>query len=397
MIAFFDCFSGISGDMTLGAFVDLGVPVNYLIDALAKMPLSGFSITESRVMRHGIAAKDICVTADESTSSRDYALISKLIGDSPLSDAVKRLSLAVFEKIAVAEAAIHNCPKDHVHFHEVGGIDALVDIVGTALCAEYLGIERFIGSPIPLGCGFVKAGHGVLPVPAPATLEIIKGIPVCASDIGYELVTPTGAAILVTLCSQFQKWPTMKIHKIGYGAGKRDLPSQPNVLRIVLGEGTAQEGIRETHEVVVIETCIDDMNPEIYGYLMESLFSDGVLDVFWTPVYMKKNRPGTLVTVLCTEETKQQAIHRILTETSTSGVRVYEVARHTLVREKQSIQTRFGPVDVKKIIAPGGKIRWTPEYEACRTIAVQQKIPLHEVYQMVEAAFPILDKGDAKL
>jgi pyridinium-3,5-bisthiocarboxylic acid mononucleotide nickel chelatase len=382
-IAYIDCFSGISGDMTLGAFVDLGVPIAYLVEKLRGMPLTGFSITGSKVKRHGISATDILVQADDKGVSRDYAAISAMITQSPLPERVKKISHQIFEKLAIAEAAIHDCPIEKVHFHEVGGIDAIVDIVGTALCVEYLGIQNLIGAPVPLGRGFVRSQHGILPVPAPATLELLKHIPVCGSEISQELVTPTGAAILASLCSGFQELPVMVVEKIGYGAGKRELESRPNLLRIVMGKESAFPNMRQQDDVVTIETCIDDMNSEIFGYVMERLFADGALDVFWTPIYMKKNRPGTLVTVLCPGTLKEKLIHRLLNETTSAGVRSYPVQRHTLHREQVSVETQLGPVIVKRIIGPDGNIRLAPEFEACKRIALEKDMPLREVYDRV--------------
>lgn len=394
-IAYMDCFSGISGDMTLGAFVDLGVPVSHLLENLRGIPLTGFSITAGRVGRHGISATDILVTAADQSVSRDYAAIAELITESPLSERVKGISLGIFEKIAIAEAHIHDCPLERVHFHEVGGIDAIVDIVGTAICVEFLGLEKIIGAPVPLGRGFVASRHGILPVPAPATLAILKHIPVYGSEVSRELVTPTGAAILAGLCSRFQGFPEMVVERIGYGAGKHDLETGPNLLRIIIGREQAASPVRPEDDVVVVETCIDDMNPEIFGYVMERLFADGALDVFWTPVHMKKNRPGTLATVLCPGALKEKLIHRLLKETSTAGVRSYPVRRHTLHRERISVETRLGPVTVKRIVGPDGDVRMTPEYEDCKAIALENDIPLREVYDMVQLFFPGLDKARA--
>lgn len=386
-IAYIDCFSGISGDMTLGAFVDLGVPLPYLVENLRGMPLTGFSITAGKVKRHGIAATDILVAVDEGSISRNYAAILEIITQSPLSERVKKISLSAFEKIAVAEAGIHDCQLEKVHFHELGGMDAIVDIVGTALCVEFLGLQQIIGARVPLGRGFVTSQHGILPVPAPATLSILKHIPVRGSDTSLELVTPTGAAILASLCCRFQDFPEMVVERIGYGAGKRDLETMPNLLRIVIGSEPAADHVRREDHVVIVETCIDDMNPEIFGYVMERLFADGALDVFWTPIYMKKNRPGTLVTIVCSVVLKEKLIHRLFMETSTIGVRSFAVQRHTLNREQISVETQFGPVTVKRIIGPDGDVRWAPEYEACKTIALQNDMPLKAVYEGVRLFF----------
>ena len=258
MIAYFDCFSGISGDMTLGAFIDLGVPVKWLKESLEKIPLSGFDLSVATVSRNGIQAKRVDVRVVDDVKSRDYAEIISIIENSYLSLNIKQKSLDIFEKIADAESAIHGCPKENVHFHEVGGVDALVDIVGTALCVDYLGISRVVSSMIPLGRGFVSCQHGTLPVPAPATLGILKGVPVYGTQIPQELVTPTGAAIIVALAESFEEIPEMIIDKAGYGAGKRELEPMPNLLRIITGKAFTHQ--KDT--ITVVETCIDDMNPE---------------------------------------------------------------------------------------------------------------------------------------
>lgn len=382
-IAYFDCFSGISGDMVLGAFVDLGVPVAVLTENLRRLPLPGFHIEASRVSRHGIGATDIRVVCDEAAPSRNYAVISDLIRTSPLSDRVKGMSLAVFDNIADAESIIHGCSKADVHFHEVGGIDAMVDIVGAALCIEHLNLHKIIGSRVPLGRGFVTARHGTLPLPAPATLAILKKVPVFGVSLDTELVTPTGAAILATFCDGFGEFPEMRVHQVGYGAGKKELDAQPNLLRVVVGEEFGEDKCRREDHVVVLETEIDDMNPEIYGYLMERLFDDGALDVFWTPVQMKKNRPGTLVSVLCPDPLKQAMIARILSETTSTGVRSYPVERHILPRDIVTRETPFGPVRFKRIIESDGKRRWVPEFEDCKKIALEKKMPIRAIYEQL--------------
>lgn len=377
MIAFFDCFSGISGDMTLGAFVDLGVPVDWLEETLKKNLLTDFDLSVTAISKMGIAAKKINVIA-RCNEQRDYATIRDMITVSSLQDAVKTLSLQMFEKLATAESKIHKCPKEHVHFHEVGGVDAIVDIIGTALCIDFLGIRKVFASKIPIGTGFVNCSHGKLPVPAPATVEILKNIPVYGTDVPFEMVTPTGAVIVSTLAESFGNMPDMLVSKIGYGSGTRDLDSRPNLLRIFLGKPAP---VSET--VVMIETCIDDMNPEVYGFLMDRLFADGVLDVYLVPVFMKKNRPGTLLQVLCPHHEKEAVIHRILTETTTLGVRFYDVERRLLDRETVTLETDYGPVEAKKVISPDGCSRIVPEYEVCRTIAEKNNIPIRTVYDKI--------------
>jgi uncharacterized protein (TIGR00299 family) protein len=377
MIAHFDCFSGISGDMTLGAFVDLGVPVDWLEETLKTNLLTDFDLVVTATSKMGIAAKKIDVIAKDQTA-RNYAVIREMIDSSSLQRPVKALSLKMFEKLAKAESKIHGCPMDHVHFHEVGGVDAIVDIVGTALCVDFLGLKKVSASKIPTGNGFVNCSHGKLPVPAPATIEILKNIPVVGTDVPFELVTPTGAVIVSTLAESFGKMPDMLVSKIGYGSGTRDLDSRPNLLRIFIGKSAF---VSDT--VVMIETAIDDMNPEIYGFLMERLFEDGALDVNLVPVFMKKNRPGTLLQVLCHHKEKESIINRILTETTTLGVRFYDVERRLLDREAVTLETEYGPVSAKKVISPDGCIRIVPEYAVCRMIAAKNNIPIRTVYKKI--------------
>ena len=387
MLAYFDCFSGISGDMTLGAFIDLGVPVEWLKDSIRKIPLTGFDLSATSIARNGIQAKRVLVQIQDGVKARDYAEIKTLIKNSPFSADVKDRSLGIFERLAEAEAGIHRCPKEKVHFHEVGGVDSIVDIIGTALCMEHLGIEKVIASKIPLGTGFVSCRHGTLPVPAPATIAILRGIPVYGSGIQHELVTPTGAAILAELCESFEEIPDMIVAKIGYGAGERDLKSIPNLLRIITGtindvQKVHQAGyLKDTIEVV--ETCIDDMNPEIFGFVMDRLFADGALDVYWMPVFMKKNRPGTMIHVLCHRNRRETIIHRILSETTSLGLRYYDAQRRLLPREHVHIQTPYGSLQVKRITNPDGSTRIVPEYEVCKKIALEKKIPIRIVYDAI--------------
>ena len=383
MIAYFDCFSGISGDMTLGALMDLGVPIEWLKENLVKLPLNGFDLSVSTVHRHGVHAKQARVEVLEHDHSRHYSDIIALINNSRLPGSVKERSLDIFDRIASAESHIHGCPKDEVHFHEVGAVDAIVDIVGTALCIDYLKIDRVISSQIPLGKGFVSCQHGKLPVPAPATIEILKGIPVYGADIPHELVTPTGAAIITSLAKSFEPIPGMEIEAVGYGAGSRDLEQRPNLLRIMIGKTRGLQRGVQNDRLLIVETCIDDMNPEIFGFLMERLFEDGALDVYWIPVFMKKNRPGTMVQVLCRMDQKETIANRIFTETTSIGVRYYEAFRSILSREQVEIETAFGPVAIKKVKNPDGSIRVVPEYEACKRIALEKNLPLRSVYERI--------------
>ena len=389
MLAYFDCFSGISGDMTLGALLHLGIDVKWLKKAIASLPLDGFDITISSTYRSGICANLVEVHAVDRQKERNFGTIKSMIEKSPLSENVKTTSIAIFKKLAHAEAEIHGCEPQEVHFHEVGGIDAIVDIVGTTLCLEKLGITKVMASPLPLGKGFVSCRHGKLPLPAPATAAILKGIPVYGTQIDDELVTPTGAAIIATLAQSFEPMPHMTINKIGYGAGSRDLDPQPNLLRILLAEQPVYDAIAsETmsmESLWIVETCIDDMNPEVFGFLMERLFVDGALDVYWIPIFMKKNRPGTLVQILCLTDKRDAIIHRILSETTSLGVRFYEAKRRVLARDELVIPSSFGKVAVKRIKDPMGNTRLVPEYEVCKKIALEQEIPLQRVYDTIIA------------
>jgi uncharacterized protein (TIGR00299 family) protein len=387
MLAYFDCFSGISGDMTLGALLDLEVPLDWLKEQLQAIPLEDFDMVVRPVQRHGIQAASVQVEVLKSETSRNYSDIRTLIEDSTLQDAVKSTSLSVFKRLAEAESRIHNCPVDQVHFHEVGGIDAIVDIVGVALGLDYLGIKKIVASPLPLGKGFVNCSHGKLPVPAPATLEILEGVPVYGTGIGHELVTPTGAALIASLAQGFEPLPPLVITRIGYGAGQKDFDNRPNLLRIILSDAyelSAERGGELLEDqITIVEACIDDMNPEIFGYVMDRLFEDGALDVYLLPVQMKKNRPGTMLQVLCREDYRDRLIARVFDETTTTGVRYHSSRRRLLEREQHEINTSFGKIAVKKIKDPQGSTRLVPEYEVCRQIALERNIPIRLVYEAV--------------
>jgi len=390
MLAYFDCFSGISGDMTLGALIDLGVPLKYLDERLRSIRLKDFNVTATPVHRNGIKAMSVNVGIHDDHTARNFSDIRSLLENCPLSENIRSTSLQIFKKLAASEAHIHNCSIEEVHFHEVGGIDAIVDIVGTVICLDYLGIESVIASQIPLGKGFVTCSHGKLPVPAPATLDILKGIPVYGTDIPYELVTPTGAAIIATLAKGFGAIPDMTLKGTGYGAGQRELEEGPNLLRIVTGvqTETATDSLGETSEdhIYILETCIDDMNPELFGYLMDRLFADGALDVYWIPVYMKKNRPGTMLQLLCHPAKKDNLIRRILSETTTLGVRYYESRRRLLWRDRFELKTIYGVIPVKRVKDPEGNIRIIPEFDVCEKIAREQTIPIRDVYDAITRA-----------
>jgi len=396
MIAYFDCFSGISGDMTLAAFIDLGVDADQLEGTLRScLKDLDFGIRVKTVMSSGISARRVIVESQD-RRFRNYARIRDMIEKSGLSHRVKTTSLEMFENLARAEAVIHECPVESVHFHELGGVDSIVDMVGTALCVEMLGIEHVFASKVPLGSGMVKCRHGLIPVPAPATLSVLKDVPVYGGDIDGEAVTPTGAAILKTLAEDFGPVPDMVLERSGYGAGQRDggPGAGPNLLRIILGRAAAGSD----DYMVMVETDIDDMNPEIYGYLSERLFEKGAVDVLLVPAYMKKGRPGTLVRVLCTDARRAGIVDTILSESSAIGVRFYPVVRRVLDRWNLTLETAFGPVAAKAVRTPDGRVRITPEYSACRGLAKEKNIPLLTVYrEALAAADPEASKSLGKL
>ena len=367
--------------MILGALIDLGVPADFLEENIQNLPLDAFHIEISTVGRMGIHGSHVHVAvSDKEKPVRDYGDIRSLIDNSVLSDRVKGLSLEVFGRLADVEASIHNSPKEDVHFHELGGVDAIVDVVGAALGVEWLEIDKVFASDIPVGKGFVTCQHGTLPVPAPATLSLLDGVPVYGTGVSHELVTPTGAAILTSLCRDFGPMPKMLIRQIGYGVGTRDLEEIPNLLRVVLGE---PRSITEADSVTIVETNIDDMNPEIFGFVMERLFEDGALDVIWVPVFMKKNRPGTMVQVICDESHREAVVRRILSETTATGVRHYPVERTKLPRKLREVTTSYGKVRVKEVSDPGGRLFRVPEYEDCKRIAMEQNTPLKLVYETI--------------
>lgn len=380
-IAYFDCFSGISGDMVLGALIHLGVPTGYLEENIASLSIDAFRLDTcvgERMQVHG--RKVAVIVEQEARTSRSYKDIREIIDKSALSDNVKQASLEAFGRLAQVEADIHNRAKEDVHFHELGAVDTIVDIVGAALGMEWLGISKAFASEIPLGNGFVTCAHGKLPVPAPATVALLKGVPVYGAGVRHELVTPTGAAIVTSVAQAFGPLPRMRVRQVGYGIGTNDLKTLPNMLRIVLGEGLPAY---EQDHVTVVETNIDDMNPEIFGFVMERLFEDGALDVSWIPVFMKKNRPGTMVQVICKDNDRDNVVHRLLRETTATGVRHYRSDRVKLPRSLKTLSTTLGQVQVKEVTGPANKARLVPEYEACRQIALDKNLPLKTVYETI--------------
>lgn len=381
-IAYFDCCAGISGDMVLGALVDSGLDVSILRRELAKLPLDDYSISASKDERHHITGTNIKVRFKESGHHRTFKEIKNIINKSSLTTKVKVLSTSIFENLAKAEAKVHGCRVDDVHFHEVGAIDSIVDIVGTAIGIEKLGIGQVYASPLPLGSGWVKTSHGRMPVPAPATLELLKGVPVASSPTASELTTPTGAAIIKTLSLSFGNMPHMEIEGTGYGIGDRSFKEIPNILRLIIGKGTGN-----TERLIIVETNMDDMNPQIYEYLMSRLFKNGALDVFLMPIQMKKGRPAILLKALCPENKKENIIDIIFEETTTIGVRTYEVERHCLERRIKNVSTPYGKVRVKVAERNGKVLNIQPEYEDCKKIAEKKKLPLKEVMDSAKKAF----------
>lgn len=383
-IAYFDLISGISGDMTVAALLGLGVPRQRLREELDKLKGVDFRIRVGRKTVNGIRAGRFRVIAGESQPGRRWSGIRRLIQRSGLSADVKARAIAIFSKLAEAEATVHGVSPEDVHFHEVGAVDSIVDVVAVAIATCHLDIDAFACSAVPLGRGLTRSLHGVLPVPAPATLELLKGFPVEDARLEAENVTPTGAAILSALVSRKGEAPAMCIDGTGYGAGTLEFPDRPNVLRIVLGEAEPALG---RDRMLVMETHIDDMNPEIYDYVLELLFAAGARDVTLSPVQMKKNRPGTLLRIVAEPELRDALAGIVLRETSTLGVRCYPVDRLVLRREMRKLKTRFGTITVKVAEEPGGGKRAMPEYDEARKIALSKKVPLKAVYDEVARCF----------
>ncbi len=381
-IAYFDCFSGISGNMILGALLDAGLEIEALKETLAGLKVSGYEIESRRVLKGQIAGTLVDVKTQEEGIERHLGDILDIVERSALSGKIKETCGKIFAGLAEAEARVHGADMEHIHFHEVGGLDAIVDVVGSVVGLELLGIEEVYVSPLHLGTGFVQCAHGKLPVPAPATLELVKGVPTYGRDIQAELTTPTGAAIITTLAKGFGQAPLMTLETIGYGAGHRDLPI-PNLLRISIGDA-ARSG--EEDVITVVETNIDNMNPELYEHVMERLFEKGALDVFITPIQMKKNRPAVKLSALVRENDLARVLDALFEETTTLGVRFYAASRKKLGRESVIVDTKYGQVVIK--VGKLGEVvkNISPEYEDCRRIASQLGIPLKEVYEEARRA-----------
>lgn len=386
---YFDCFSGISGDMTVGALLDLGIDQAEFQKSLNSLGVKGYRLMISKKSAYGIAATDFDIIidgdADEKTiPHRHLKDIEEIIKKSRIEKEAKRLSLQIFETIARAEAAIHNMSIDRVHFHEVGAIDSIVDIIGTAVCISMLKPDRIVASPLHIGSGTVTSAHGILPVPAPATTRILEGVPIYATELKGELVTPTGAAIIKNLAADFIPLPPMTIEKTGYGTGKKDF-GQLNALRVISGTSTTDRE-RNREYPVLLESNIDDMNPENYSYLLPLILEKGALDVFLTDVIMKKGRPGIQISVLCRPEDAERFENLLFAETTTLGVRRQVVERTFLDRKLIDVKTALGTVTVKAALRDGKPFKIAPEYESCLKIARKKGMPLADVYRIVRAS-----------
>jgi uncharacterized protein (TIGR00299 family) protein len=385
-IAYFDCFSGISGDMVLSALVDAGADLRAIEGELRKLKPQEWAISAEKVKKRGIWATHVRVATGEAHHHRGLSVILRMIDEAEFSTRVAERAKKIFTRLGEAEATVHQMPLEEVHFHEVGAMDAIIDIVGAAIGFELLGLDEFACSALDVGGGQVKTAHGLLPVPAPATAELLRGAPTYSSGVLRELVTPTGAAIATTLSTRYAEIPPMTLRAIGYGAGTADLAEKANILRLLVGETAASErGENWGSPVTVIETNVDDMSPQIYGYFAERALAAGALDVFSTAAQMKKNRPGLLITILCELQDVARLIDLLFRETTTIGVRTYEVRRKTLERESVPVETEFGPVHVKLSRMNGSVLNATPEYEDCQKIATERGVPLKRV--IAAAAF----------
>jgi len=380
-IAYFECVSGASGNMILGALLDAGLPLEVLQQELDKLSVTGFTLVVKQVNRHGIAATHVNVETEETHVHRHLHHIVDILQQSALDEQVKIDSQRIFTRLAEAEAKVHNTTVEKIHFHEVGALDAIVDIVGAVAGLRKLGIQKVYASPFTLGTGFVTCAHGRIPIPVPATVELLQGKPIRHTDIEAELVTPTGAAILSTLAEQFGPAPAMRIEHVGYGAGTRELPI-PNALRLFIGQIDDAPVSYDQDTVLVLEANIDDMNPEMYDYVFEQLFALGALDVYTTSIMMKKNRPGVLLSVLAPPALRQAVTELLLTETTTIGVRWQEMQRAKAQREIRTVNTRYGSIRVKVSRIGGKVVTIAPEYEDCKRVAQErQDVSFKQVYQ----------------
>ncbi|HET9193252.1 MAG TPA: nickel pincer cofactor biosynthesis protein LarC [Vicinamibacterales bacterium] len=425
-ILYFDCFAGASGDMVLGALIDAGVPLDDIRRALGSLAITPDSVWTEQVVRAGVRATKFCVRGEDPGSAyvdehahahvhahgrhehhahdhhghesaqahshaqphhhvhRTLAEITTLIEGSALSPAGKARATDLFLQLGAAEAAIHGTTLEQVHLHEVGALDSIIDIVGAVYALESLGADRIVASPLNVGSGSIRSAHGVYPVPAPATLRLLQGAPIYSGPQKAEMVTPTGALLVKSYASEFGTIPAMKVSAVGYGAGSRDFPETPNVLRVLIGEA---DRTAPSASVVVIEADIDDMNPQIFGVVMDTLLAEGALDVFYTPIQMKKNRPGILLTVIAAPDARERLTATIFRETTTIGVRYREMARECLDREDVTVQTALGAVRVKVARRDGRVLNASPEFEDCVRIAREHNVPVKEVQALATKAF----------
>ncbi len=389
-IAYFDCFSGVSGDMILGALIDAGLDLQELESELSKLKISGFKLKTQKTIRKGISGTKLRVDIDKHHVKRSLKDILEIIAQSDLGDDIKASGKKIFKELAAVESRLHNKTIEKVRFHELGALDSIIDVIGSLIGIKRLGIGEVYSSKIHVGTGFVECEHGTIPVPAPATLELLIGIPIYSSGVDAELATPTGVAILKNLSRSFGVLPQMKVQKIGYGAGSRELEI-PNLLRVYVGEMSEEK--YEKDQVILIETNLDNMNPEFFDYTTEMLLKQGALDVFMTPVLMKKNRPGTMLSVLTAPDKLDGILATIFAETTTLGVRIQHLERKILLRETIRVKTRFGEVKVK-VSKVGEQIKnIAPEYEDCKQIAAKEGIPLKDIYDEAKrTALKVLQK-----
>ncbi len=384
-VLYFDLIGGASGDMILGALIDAGVPAEKLTEMLAGLKLDEFELIATPIEKNGFQATKVDIQVGDQPPERHLKEILEVIRNSSLPTSIQNRAIRIFQKIASVEAGIHNKPVDHIHLHELGGTDTIVDVTGALLALDFLGVSHIYASPIPLGSGFIKGAHGQIPLPAPATMGLLKGLPVRSTEIKAELITPTGAALLAELVKDFSPPPEMKVEAVGYGAGTRDLPI-PNLLRVMIGE-TAETGNQIREQLILLESNLDDLNPEIYPYVMESLFNAGALDVCLVPVQMKKNRPGTQIQVLAEVQKAEDMRDILFRETSTLGIRQTQVDRYSLPRNIQDVSTSFGIVRIK-VAGEGTKFqKASPEYEDCQKLARENDIPIQQVYQEAVKAY----------
>jgi uncharacterized protein (TIGR00299 family) protein len=381
-VAHFDCFSGISGDMTLGALIDAGVDAEAILQGVGSLGLN-VHLEIEKVRKGGFAATSVRVEAPEEDSHRFLPEVEQILGRGDLSEQQRELALRIFRRLAEAEAAAHGLPLERIHFHEVGALDSIADIAGAAIGLDLLGVDRFTSRSVPTGSGMVQCAHGLMPIPAPGTAALLKGVPLAASSIKAELTTPTGAAILTTVVQEWIDQPVMTVERIGHGAGRREFIEQPNLLRLFVG---ARSAAGESDQVFVLETNLDDVPAEVIGYCYDRLLAAGALDVFTTPIFMKKNRPAVLLSVLAPEANLSALEAILFQETMTFGVRRYPVSRHKLQRKPCTVDTPWGPVQGKLGWLAGQPPVFTPEYEDCARVARQYGVPLREVYRGVQQA-----------